>query len=132
MNCIIIDDELTSRAIVSTLCENSTELKVVAEFPNAVEGLKYLNQNEVDVIFLDIHMPFLTGIDFIQTLKNPPRVVFTTSDTDFAIEAYSYEFIVDYLVKPIAVERFKKTITCLLYTSPSPRDKRQSRMPSSA
>lgn len=113
MNCIIIDDELTARTIVSALCESSTELQVVAQFPNAVEALKYLNQNTVDVIFLDIHMPFLTGIDFIQTLKNPPRVVFTTSDTDFAIEAYSYEFIVDYLVKPITVARFQKTISKL-------------------
>lgn len=118
MNCIIIDDELTSRAIVSNLCENSTDLHVLAEFPNAVEALKYLNQNEVDVIFLDIHMPFLTGIDFIQTLKNPPRVVFTTSDTDFAIEAYSYEFIVDYLVKPITVDRFQKTISKLKNSIP--------------
>lgn len=118
MNCIIIDDELTSRAIVSNLCENSTDLQVLAEFPNAVEALKYLNQNEVDVIFLDIHMPFLTGIDFIQTLKNPPRVVFTTSDTDFAIEAYSYEFIVDYLVKPITVDRFQKTISKLKSSIP--------------
>ncbi|MDT0620913.1 LytR/AlgR family response regulator transcription factor [Croceitalea vernalis] len=118
MNCIIIDDELTSRAIVSNLCENSTDLNVLAEFPNAVEALKYLNQNEVDVIFLDIHMPFLTGIDFIQTLKNPPRVVFTTSDTDFAIEAYSYEFIVDYLVKPITVDRFQKTISKLKNSIP--------------
>lgn len=118
MNCIIIDDELTSRAIVSNLCENSSDLQVLAEFPNAVEALKYLNQNEVDVIFLDIHMPFLTGIDFIQTLKNPPRVVFTTSDTDFAIEAYSYEFIVDYLVKPITVDRFQKTISKLKNSMP--------------
>lgn len=113
MNCIIIDDELMARTIVSGLCESTSELEVVAQFPNAVEALKYLNQHSVDVIFLDIHMPFLTGIDFIQTLKNPPRVVFTTSDTDFAIEAYSYEFIVDYLVKPITVERFQKTISKL-------------------
>lgn len=113
MKCIIIDDELMARTIVSGLCESSTELDVVAQFPNAVEALKYLNQHSVDVIFLDIHMPFLTGIDFIETLKNPPRVVFTTSDTDFAIEAYSYEFIVDYLVKPITVERFQKTISKL-------------------
>lgn len=110
MNCIIIDDELTARTIVSGMCESSSDLEVVAQFPNAVEALKYLNQNTVDVIFLDIHMPFLTGVDFIQTLKNPPRIVFTTSDPEFAIEAYSYEFIVDYLVKPITVERFQKTI----------------------
>ncbi len=109
MNCIVIDDECSARAIVAELCDNTPELEVVAEFPNAVEALKYLNQNTVDVIFLDIHMPFLTGIDFIQTLKNPPKVVFTTSDDAFAIAAYEYEFIVDYLVKPIDPERFRKT-----------------------
>lgn len=110
MKCIVIDDECAARAIVTGLCENSPELEMVAEFPNAVEALKYLNNNTIDVIFLDIHMPFLTGIDFIQTLKNPPKVVFTTSDKAFAIAAYEYEFIVDYLVKPITTERFAKTI----------------------
>ncbi|WP_350284713.1 LytTR family DNA-binding domain-containing protein [uncultured Croceitalea sp.] len=113
MRCIIIDDEVSARAIVNELCEVTPELEVVAQFPNAVEALKFLNQHTVDVIFLDIHMPFLTGVDFIQTLKNPPRVVFTTSDTDFAIEAYAYEFIVDYLVKPITRDRFLKTIAKL-------------------
>jgi len=107
---IIVDDEVTARVIIEGLCENTSELEVIAQFPNAVEALKYLNQNEVDVIFLDIHMPFLTGIDFIQTLKNPPKVVFTTSDKEFALAAYEYEFIVDYLIKPISHERFQKTI----------------------
>ena len=110
MNCIIVDDEVTARAIVSELCEKAPELTVVAQFPNAVEALKYLNTNQVDVIFLDIHMPFLTGVDFIQTLKNPPKIVFTTSDKEFAIAAYEYDFIVDYLIKPITPERFLKTI----------------------
>ncbi len=113
MKCIIVDDEATARAIVAGLCESSPELEVVAQFPNAVEALKFLSQHTVDVIFLDIHMPILKGVDFIQTLKNPPKVVFTTSDTEFAAEAYSYEFIVDYLVKPINPERFQKTLVKL-------------------
>lgn len=92
------------------LCSNFPELEVIAQFPNALEALKFLNQNEVDVIFLDIHMPLLTGIDFVQTVKNPPRVVFTTSDKEFAIEAFEYDFIVDYLVKPVTHQRFQKTI----------------------
>lgn len=110
MKCIIVDDEVTARAILAELCRNFQELEVVAQFPNAMEALKFLNQNQVDVIFLDIHMPLLTGIDFIQTLKNPPKVVFTTSDKEFAIEAFEYEFIVDYLVKPVTTQRFQKTI----------------------
>lgn len=110
MKCIIVDDEATARAIMEELCGNLPDFEVVAQFPNALEALKYLNQNEIDVIFLDIHMPLLTGIDFIRTLKNPPKVVFTTSDKEFAIEAFEYDFIVDYLIKPIAHHRFQKTI----------------------
>ncbi len=110
MKCIVIDDEGSARAIITEFCENTPMLEMVGEFPNAVEALKYLNLHSVDVIFLDIQMPFLTGMDFIQTLKNPPKVVLTTSDKAFAIEAYEYECIVDYLVKPIHPERFRKTI----------------------
>ncbi len=110
MKCIIVDDEATARAIIAEICSNFPELEVVAQFPNALEALKYLNQNNVDVIFLDIHMPLLTGIDFIQTVKNPPKVVLTTSDRKFAIEAFEYDFIVDYLVKPVTHKRFQKTI----------------------
>jgi DNA-binding LytR/AlgR family response regulator len=110
VKCIIVDDEATARAILAELCSKFPEVEVVAQFPNALEALKYLNQNEVDVIFLDIHMPLLTGIDFVQTVKNPPKVVFTTSDKEFASEAFAYDFIVDYLVKPVAHQRFQKTI----------------------
>lgn len=110
MRCIIVDDEGAARAIISQLCQMTPELEVLAEFPNAVEALKYLGKQEVDVIFLDIHMPFLTGIDFVQTLRNPPKIVFTTSDKEFAIAAYEYDFIVDYLIKPVTVERFQKSV----------------------
>ncbi|GAA4970584.1 LytTR family DNA-binding domain-containing protein [Algibacter aquimarinus] len=110
MNCIIIDDEATARAIISQLCSNIPSLNILEEFPNAIEAMKYLNQNEVDLIFLDIHMPDFTGFDFIQTLKNPPKIILTTSDSQFAIEAFEYDCIVDYLVKPIALPRFEKAI----------------------
>nr|WP_297784840.1 LytTR family DNA-binding domain-containing protein [uncultured Allomuricauda sp.] len=110
MNCIIVDDEATARAIVLQLCSKVQEINVMEEFDNAIEAIKFLNQYKVDLVFLDIHMPGFTGIDFIQTLKNPPKIVMTTSDTDFAIAAYEYESIVDYLVKPITQERFDKCI----------------------
>lgn len=110
MKCIIIDDELTARTVVAELCDSSAELEVLEQFPNAVEALKYLNQERVDVIFLDIHMPFLTGVDFIQALKEPPKIVLTTSDKEFASESYEYDFIIDYLVKPIGRERFEKAV----------------------
>ncbi len=120
MNCIIIDDELTARAIVAELCESCEDLKVIGQFSNAVEALKFLPHHQVDVIFLDIHMPMLTGFDFIETLQTPPRIVLTTSDTNFAIAAYSYPFIVDYLVKPITHGRFQKTMVKLQHTEYAP------------
>ncbi|XCF05351.1 LytTR family DNA-binding domain-containing protein [Tamlana crocina] len=110
MNCIIIDDEATARAIISQLCSNVPGIHVLEEFPNAIQAIKYLNQNEIDLIFLDIHMPDFTGFDFIDTLKNPPKIILTTSDANFAIQAFEYECIVDYLVKPITLERFQKAI----------------------
>jgi len=110
MNCIIIDDEATARLIIHQLCAQIDDLTIVGEFPNAIQAIKYLNQHEVDLIFLDIHMPDFTGFDFIQTLKNPPKIILTTSDANFAIEAFEYDCIVDYLVKPILFPRFEKSI----------------------
>ncbi len=110
MNCIIIDDEEMARAIIAQMVTVHKELNLVQEFSNAMQAIKYLNQNDVDLIFLDIHMPDFTGFDFIQTIKNPPKVILVTSDKNFAIDAFEYECIVDYLVKPITQERFEKAI----------------------
>jgi len=110
MNSIIIDDEATARAIIGQLCTNVDSLNVLEEFPNAMQAIKYLNSNEIDLIFLDIHMPDFTGFDFIDTIKNPPKIILTTSDPNFAIQAFGYDCIVDYLVKPITSVRFQKAI----------------------
>ena len=110
MNCIIIDDEALARVIIRNHCAKADELVVLEEFSNAIAAIKYLNQNTVDLIFLDIHMPDFTGFDFIQTLKNPPKIVLTTSDRNFAIEAFEYDCIVDYLVKPVELPRFLKAV----------------------
>ena len=110
MKSIIIDDEEMARAIIQQLSSSNKNIDLIESFSNAIEAIKYLNQNEVDLIFLDIHMPTFTGFDLIQTLKNPPKVILTTSDKNFAIEAFEYECIVDYLVKPINQNRFDKAI----------------------
>lgn len=112
MNCILIDDEAFARAIISQMITNHPALNFIDEFQNAMEALKFLNQSTIpiDIIFLDIHMPGFTGFDFIQTIKNPPLVILITSDRNFAIEAFEYKCIVDYLVKPITEERFLKAI----------------------
>lgn len=110
MNCIIIDDEALARAIIRNHCSKADDLVVLEEFSNAITAIKYLNQNTINLIFLDIHMPDFTGFDFIQTLKNPPKIVLTTSDRNFAIEAFEYDCIVDYLVKPVELPRFLKAV----------------------
>ena len=110
MNCIIIDDEKMARTILKTLCNEVKEINVLEDFPSAIHAIKYLNENSVDLIFLDIHMPDFNGLDFIKSIKNPPKIILTTSDPQFAIEAFEYDFIVDYLLKPLELERFKKSI----------------------
>lgn len=110
MKGIIIDDEITSRIIIMQVAESIPNLDIVNDFSNPLQAIKYLNKNKVDVIFLDIHMPDFTGFDFIESIKNPPKIVLTTSDRNFALEAFEYKFVVDYLLKPIEFNRFKKTI----------------------
>lgn len=109
MNCIIIDDDASARLIIRKLCE-STELVVKEEFSSAIEAIKYLNSNSVDVAFLDIHMPSFSGFDFIKTLKIPLKIILTTSDKNFALEAFEFVSVVDYLLKPVGIDRFKKSI----------------------
>ena len=110
MNCIIVDDEEASRVILSQLCSVSEDLDLIDEFSNALDAIKFLNKNDVDLIFLDIHMPDFTGFDLIQTLKNPPRIILITSDKDFALAAFEYNCIVDYLLKPVSLPRFVKAV----------------------
>ena len=110
MKCIIIDDEIMARAIISELITSRTEHVVEAEFDSAIEAIKFLNKNKVDLIFLDIHMPDFNGFDFIDSLKHNVKIVLITSDKEFAITAFEYDNVVDYLVKPISEERFDKAI----------------------
>ncbi|MBT8276736.1 MAG: LytTR family DNA-binding domain-containing protein [Bacteroidia bacterium] len=110
MKCIIIDDEAAARAIIAHLCSQVESIEIVEEFPNAIQAIKFLNKNHVDLVFLDIHMPDFTGFDFIDTVKNPPKIILTTSDKNFAINAFEYDCIVDYLVKPVTLPRFLKSI----------------------
>ena len=110
MNCIIIDDDASARLIIKQLCIKSKKINVLEEFSSAIEAIKYLNNNTVEVIFLDIHMPTFSGFDFIETLKDAPKIVLTTSDKNFALAAFEYNCVVDYLLKPITEERFKKAL----------------------
>jgi len=108
MTCIIIDDDASSRLIINQLCSEIENLDVISEFSNAMQAIKFLNSSEVDLIFLDIHMPEFSGFDLLQTLKNPPKVILITSDDSLALNAFDYDCIVDYIVKPIVPQRLEK------------------------
>jgi len=110
IKCIIIDDEKLAREVLSIFILKSEKLVLVEQFSNAIDAIKYLNANKVDLIFLDIHMPNFSGFDFVQTIKNPPKVILVTTDKNFALDAFNYNCITDYLVKPIVEERFNRAV----------------------
>lgn len=110
IKCIIVDDEKLAREVLSIFILKSEKLVLVEQFSNAIDAIKYLNGNKVDLIFLDIHMPNFSGFDFVQTIKNPPKVILVTTDKNFALDAFNYNCITDYLVKPIVEERFNRAV----------------------
>lgn len=110
MKCIIVDDDETARLILKKHCLNSSELNFLAEFSSAIDAIKFINANEIDLVFLDIHMPNFSGFDFMKTLNQSLKVVLTTSDKNLALEAFEFKSVIDYLVKPITKERFEKSL----------------------
>jgi DNA-binding LytR/AlgR family response regulator len=114
MKCIIVDDEPLAIEIMESYVSKVEQLQLAGTFRNAVSAFTFLQQNSVDLIFLDIQMPKLSGIDFLKTLKNPPKVIFTTAFRDYAIEGFELE-VADYLLKPIPFERFLKAVAKVLH-----------------
>ena len=109
IRCLIIDDEPLAQRVIERYSENIPFLEIVDKCNNAVEAIEVLHNREVDLLFLDINMPRLSGMDFLKTLKNPPLVVITTAYAEFAIQGYELD-VVDYLMKPFAFDRFYKAI----------------------
>lgn len=107
INTIIVDDEPLALDVLETYIEKIPDLNLVARCTNAFEANEALKKHEVDLMFLDIQMPQLTGIDFLKSLTDPPAVVFTTAYSNYAIEGFEVN-AVDYLLKPISLERFMK------------------------
>ena len=114
IKCIIVDDEPLAIEILESYVSKIEQLNLVGTFRNAVTAFTFLQQHPVDLIFLDIQMPKLSGIDFLKTLKQPPKVIFTTAFRDYALEGFELE-IVDYLLKPIPFERFLKAVAKVLH-----------------
>ena len=110
IKCIIIDDEPSSQNVLKSFIDKIDYLEVLQICNNALEALDFLKNNTVDLFFLDINMPHLSGISFYKSLKNPPKVIFTTAYSEYALEGFEVEAI-DYLLKPFYFERFVKAVS---------------------
>lgn len=106
---LIIDDEPIAHRIIEKYSENLSHLEKKGNCYNAFEAMQFLNENTVDLLFLDINMPKLSGFDFLKTLSKPPKIIVTTAYKEFALEGYELN-ISDYLLKPFSFERFVKAI----------------------
>jgi DNA-binding LytR/AlgR family response regulator len=107
LKCLVIDDEPVARKGIEEYISEIDFLELVAQCENPLKAARYVNEQTIDLIFLDIHMPKLSGIEFLKGLRHPPLVIFTTAYSDYALEGYSLD-VVDYLMKPIPFERFLK------------------------
>ncbi|RZJ81796.1 MAG: response regulator, partial [Flavobacterium sp.] len=115
---LIIDDEPIAHRIIENYGENLPHLVKVGNCYNAFEAMKFLNENSVDLVFLDVKMPKLSGFDFLKTLSNRPKIIVTTAYKEFAIEGYELN-VTDYLLKPFSFERFIKAINKTIDTLPN-------------
>lgn len=106
---VIIDDEPLAIDVIKNYCDTVDDIEVLSCFTNPVQAMGFINSNAVDLIFLDIEMPLLTGLEFIDTLKNRPQFIFTTAYPQFAINGFELEAL-DYLIKPISYIRFLKSV----------------------
>jgi two-component system, LytTR family, response regulator len=109
MNCIIIDDEPLAIQGMLMYIEKVPELKLIGSFENPIDAIKVLKENKIDLIFQDINMPEISGLDFVKTLTHSPMVIFATAYPQYALDSYELDAI-DYLLKPIRFERFVKAI----------------------
>ncbi len=108
-NCLIVDDEPLARALIRNHLEKLSNFSIVAECGDAMNALQILRTRQVDLMFMDIQMPQITGIEFLKTLKNPPKVVITTAFREYAVESFELD-VIDFLLKPITFERFLKSV----------------------
>jgi DNA-binding LytR/AlgR family response regulator len=109
LNCLIVDDEPLARKGLEDYVNDIDFLSLAGSCENALKASALLHEKEIDLILLDIHMPKISGIEFLKTLKNPPLVILTTAYPDYALESYTLD-VIDYLVKPIPFDRFLKAV----------------------
>ncbi|MEO1438053.1 MAG: LytTR family DNA-binding domain-containing protein [Bacteroidota bacterium] len=109
MNCVIIDDEPLARQLLRDYLEKTPDLDLLADFGQAIEGLQFVQEQPVNLIFLDIQMPDLTGIQFLKILNRKCPVILTTAYSKYALEGYEHD-VIDYLLKPITFDRFLQAV----------------------
>ncbi len=109
MNCIIIEDQPPAQRILKKYIQDIGSLHLKATFSDAIQAMEFLKTEAVDLIFLDIHLPKISGIDFLKAMQNPPHVILTTAFPDYALESYEFN-VVDYLLKPFSFQRFVKAV----------------------
>ncbi|HEY0680426.1 MAG TPA: LytTR family DNA-binding domain-containing protein [Chitinophagaceae bacterium] len=110
IKCLIVDDEPMARDVIRRYIEKVPILQLVGECGNAIDAMVFLHNDPVDLIFLDIRMPHLSGTDFVKSLRNVPKVIFTTAYKEYALEGFELD-VVDYLLKPIRIDRFLRAVS---------------------
>jgi DNA-binding LytR/AlgR family response regulator len=113
LNCLIIDDEPIAQEIIEGYIQLLDHVEIIGKCKNALEANNLLLSSPVDLIFLDIEMPYLDGLTFLKNLENPPKVIITTAYREYALEGFELN-VVDYLLKPISYERFLKAVNRVL------------------
>lgn len=116
INCLVVDDEPPALEVLKKYIESIPSLFLAGICGNAVDALAIIQQQPIDILFLDIQMPQILGTDFIRTLTNPPKIIFTTAYRKYAVEGFDLD-AVDYLLKPISFERFLKAVNKIMKTS---------------
>lgn len=109
LKCIVVDDEKIGREALVGYISKVSELRLVETFSNGLLAKDWLQKNEVDIVFLDIQMPLLTGLEMLRLVKNNPAVIFTTAYPEYALDGYEFN-VIDYLLKPISLERFLQSV----------------------
>jgi len=109
IKCLIVDDEPMARDVIRRYIEDIPALTVAGEFGNAIDAIMFMQDNTIDIIFLDIRMPRLNGTDFVRSLRTVPKIIFTTAHKEYAHEGFELD-VVDYLLKPIRFDRFLKAV----------------------
>lgn len=110
LNCIVVDDSFIQKLSVKKLVESHSDLLLTGDFDNVMDAKKHLKAHPVDVIFLDIEMPVLTGFDLLDSLEDLPQIIFITGKTEYAFKAFNYD-ATDYLQKPVTIEKFNRAVS---------------------